>query len=256
MVVATEACRGIAAITPTMTDSNDRNDTDRTEIGRRTALKGGAAGLAALGLGTLGAGTAAAESADKIYTTGSTLEKLDAEQKNSGDTNSGPVTLLSGEVKLSTPTDLLIYTTMETSLFTSVKQKGKKDDASRAEAGVYGWIEIDGIPVPVDASGWDGDTTVNDDERVVFDRRAYSLDYYDLDDDETMIESYIGTRSAQGFNWFALNIDSNFGSGDTHTVELKGKVELEVDNDGEASALVGDRTMFVQPVKLPNGATY
>lgn len=183
------------------------------------------------------------------------MEKLEAAQKNSGSTNTGPVTLLSGDVKLSTPTDLLIYTTAETSLFTKVKQKGNKDDASRSEAGIYAWIEIDGIPVPVSSSGWDGDTEVNEDERVVFDRRAYSLEYYDLDDDETMIESYIRTRSAQGFNWFALDVDSNFPD-DIHTVELKGKVELDVDNDGEAAALVGDRTMFVQPVKLPNGATY
>lgn len=236
---------------------------DGFAIDRRNAMKGGAVGLAAVGLGALGTGIVGAESADKIFTTGSTMKKLAAQQKKNGSTNTGPATLLEGDVKLSTPTDLLIYTTAETSLFTKVKDKGNDKDAARATAGVYAWIEIDGIPVPVSTSGWDGDSTVNEDERVVLDRREFSLDYYNVESDDTLddneITAYIDTRSASGFNWFALNVDRNFPAGDgTHHVAFRGQVELELaDNeDGEAAALVGDRTMFVQPVKLPTGETY
>lgn len=228
-------------------------DTDR-----RTALKGlGAAGLG-VALGGLASGTAAAgdsDPADKIMVDASTVDKLETRQTKNGSTNNGPLELLSGEIKLSTPTDVLIYVSLETSLFTKVKEKGNKDgDASKAKAGMKGWIEIDGTPIPVSASdGLDGD--LDDHDKVVFNRRDYSLKYYDLDDDETAIESFIKTRSAHGFNWYAFNVDENFGN-TTHTVSLQGQVELEVEDDGEAAALVGPRTMFVQPVKMPNDATY
>ncbi|MFC7096832.1 hypothetical protein [Halobaculum marinum] len=222
--------------------SDDADDTaERTalELGRRTVLAAGAAGL---GLSALGTGVASASHspADKLSAVGSTLELVEAAQSNGGSASSSTaVTLLSGSMKTSSPTDLILQATVESGLYTDIKTKG--NDESWANAGLTCWVEVDGEEVPV-TSGSDG--------AVVFNNREFGMKTSNFENEEAMIELFLRTRSANAFNWLTLNV----GSG-THTIELKADLDVYASGKGSAKALVGPRTLIVEPTKLANDAT-
>lgn len=209
---------------------------DSIKFDRRTAMKGGAAALGLLTLGGFGAGSAvAASGANKVYMADPSLAELSASVSNQG-SNADVVTLASGVMKTSTNTDLIIQATAEVSLHTDIKTKG--NDESTATAGVTCWVEIDGNPV-----SWG----VDDDGRVVFNNREFGLKVSDFVEEEPMLELFLRTRSAHGFNWYAPDV----GAGE-HTIELKGQIESYVDGQGDAKALVGPRTLIVEPVNMSN----
>ncbi|MGH9998962.1 MAG: hypothetical protein ACRD90_03760, partial [Nitrosopumilaceae archaeon] len=68
--------------------------------------------------------------------------------------------------------------------------------------------------------------------------------------DPSFFDAYLRTKSTHGFNWVALNV----GSG-VHTVEVKAMLTSAVIGDGDASVMVGKRTLIVEPVKLANDVT-
>ncbi|MFB6170200.1 MAG: hypothetical protein ABEJ06_03550 [Haloarculaceae archaeon] len=231
--------------------SDEDQTDDGIEFDRRTALKGGAAGLAALGLGGLATGSAAASSgANKVFSGEAKLEQLDlAKRETSGDA----VTLMSGTFDTGDNADIVINATAEVGLYTEIKTKG--NDSSVAKAGVECWVELDGEPVaypPIDGgtlgTDFTGDTgtyTRENEGSVVFNNREFGLKTSDFDDLDAKIELFIRTRSSHGFNWYATDI----GKGE-HTLALKANISQYVDGKGEAKALVGPRSLIAQPVNM------
>lgn len=165
--------------------------------------------------------------ADKMAVSGSTLSV-----SAPGET----VTLLTGTMKTSSPTDLVLAVSLECSILTQVTTVG--NDESQAFGQVEVWIEIDGQPVGV----IDGD-----DGKVVFCNRTHRQTTTLFDDEDATIQGYIETRSSHSFNWIALNLGSA-----THTIEVKASLSEEATNNALAKAVVGKRTLVAEPTKLAN----
>lgn len=252
-----------------MTEETPSNDDG---IDRRTALKGGAASLGLLALGGLGTGTATADHdpANKGAAAGSNIQVAEVAKQNSDNISSfhtflGPFDMkTSGDEKQS----LVFQPTIESSLFTDVKVKGN-DTSSTAKAGVLGWVEIAGdatggawqmvtaggdlVDPPSSPSALadafttlDGSTNWPVNGVVAFNTRDLKLewDIADLEDDD-MLALYLRTRSANAFNWIARPVNG------TNSVRLRGALYVYVDDDNaEAQAMVGNRTMHVVPTKL------
>jgi len=259
-----------------MTNADDTTDEQSTNSGpaldRRTTLKGGAVGLAALGLGALGSGTAAADHdpANKVAAAGSDMKIAEVAKQNSENISEfytllGPFDMkTSGDEKQS----LVFQPTIESSLFTDVKVKGN-DTSSTAKAGVLGWVEIKG-----DATGdnWqmvtadgnyvdppqspsdlaDAFTTLDGNSDwpvrgvVGLNTRDFKLET-DLTTatDADLLALYLRTRSANAFTWVARPVNGK------NTVRLRGCLYVYVDDKkAEAQAMIGNRTMYVEPTKL------
>jgi hypothetical protein len=189
-------------------------------------LLAGLAGVLAAALLLTSAGASAVHSpAGRVVAAGSAVDVF------------GPgedVPLLSGTIKTSTPTDLILSVTLECTLATDVTVTGTGEAESLGLVRV--WVEIDGAPVPVAAGDPDG--------KVVFCDRAHRMQRLDQhEDDEEAL--FAGTAAGHGFNWFALDV----GNG-THTVVVKGELEMMVDGTAEAHASVGKRTLIVEPVMI------
>lgn len=241
-------------------------------VGRRNALKGGAVGLAALGLGAIGTGTVAGDHdpANKVAAAGSDTKIAEVAKNNSDNISTfhtflGPFEMkTSGDEKQS----LVFQPTIESSLFTDVKVKGN-DTASTAKAGVLGWIELKGdttgdvwqmvtaegnyVDPPSDPSALadafetlDGDNDWPVRGVVGFNTRDFKLET-DLtkETDGDLLALYLRTRSANAFTWIARPVNG------TNTVRLRGALYVYVDDDkAQAQAMVGNRTMYVEPTKL------
>lgn len=178
-----------------------------------------------------------AKPADKMAVDGSTLEVMTTEVSEGA--TSEEHTILSGQMKTSTVTDLVFQITAECALWTDVTTVG--NDESQAVATVNVWVELDGEPVPVtEAQPEDAD--------VVFCHRDYEVVTENWDDEDAVTERYLETRHANAFNWITLNV----GNGE-HDIEVKAQLEAHVDGSGTAQAAIGDRTLVADPVKLaPN----
>ena len=282
-----------------MTRETARND--GIALDRRTALKGGAAGLALLGLGGLGTGSVAAdhEPANKTAAAGSTTEVFSSPEGESGSEIATLLEVPNVKTSGSEQDTLLFQPTVESSLFTRVESDGTngngknkdKDDGSWdsiATAGVLGWIEIKGDetgdqwryvstdghvaydePVPTDPSDLVNDGTLADAAAnvVTFNSRDFKLEWdvqdlidaveelqdevYEDDDEYTeefdlLLDLYLRSRSAGGFNWIARGVNG------VNDLRLRACLYDYTDGDAEARAVVGNRTMVVQSMKLPH----
>lgn len=174
--------------------------------------------------------TATHSPANKVSAVGSTVEVA-----GPGET----LTILAGSMRTSSPTDLILQVTLECSILTQVTTVGNDDQQAFGRIEV--WVEIDGEPVGV---------TAGDDGRVVFCDRAHRQTTSLFDDDDATIESYLKTRTANAFNWVALNT----GSG-VHTLEVKAHFTEEATDNAVAQAVIGKRTFVAEPTKLANDAT-
>lgn len=195
--------------------------------------------------------------ADKLAVAGSTVEFLHASSGGGaadglldagltdalGEPTSEVVSLLSGTLRTSSPTDLLVRVSAECALWTNVTTVG--DDDQEAVATVTLWVELDGAPIGVSS-----DDTGADAGRVVFCNRAYHVVTTDWDDENASLAQYLRTRSANAFEWMTLNV----GNG-VHTLVVKAELATQVSEAGEAAAAVGKRTLVVEPVKLANDAS-
>ena len=207
-----------------------------------------------------------------------------------GENTSGIETLLQlNEVKKSSSwqDSLVFQPSIESSLVTDVGLTGDYD-RSRAATGVLGWIEIresdggdwqmvtvdDDLVAPPDASEIDDEgSLVGDTERVAdlargvvayntrdfqaeWDLREITEAIEELDEDdilesdwdELFLDLYLRTRSANSFNYTKTNLPG------THDVRLRGALHVFVDDDTDedvyAEAIVGNRTMLVEPRKI------
>ena len=159
--------------------------------------------------------------------------------------------VLTGTLRASKPTDLVIQVTAECALWTTVATFGG-DSMSEARATVTLTPYLDGVPVAVTGGG---------PASVVFCDRLHRATVSDLDDDDARMEHFLATRSANAFNWIALNV----GSG-VHVIEIVATLETSLSNADDEDAFpggidhplvqagVGLRTLVVEPTKLANDA--
>lgn len=190
--------------------------------------------------------------ANKVSVAASTMERMQTQLVEGASSSS--VELLRGKMKTSAPTDLVLQVAAECALVTNTVNVGDSD--SEAVATVRVWVEIDGKPVSVSQNA-------GDNGQVVFCNRAFRssiANFADQDDieeeddgvkEEEELRLYERTRSAHAFNWIKLNV----GKG-THSIVVRSILEAEVTGAGTATAIVGSRTMVVEPTKLANDASF
>ncbi|MHB8606311.1 MAG: hypothetical protein ACYDCK_13765 [Thermoplasmatota archaeon] len=188
-------------------------------------------------------GQSASQPANKMAVSGSALELMST--SITGGQQSENVTLLTGTIKTSSPTDLIISLTAECALWTDTIVVGNSDSQSVAQ--VVAWVELDGKAIPVAA----GDTGAGA-GRVVLCNRLFEMQTQNFppEDQNATIKTFDHTRQANAFNWITLNV----GSG-THSFVVKAEMDLSVSGMGNAQAAIGKRTLVVDPTMLAQDAT-
>jgi len=155
---------------------------------------------------------------------------------------SGPgtaVTLLTGSMKTSNTEDAVVTVSAECDILTQVETTGNDD--SRAFGQIEIWVEIDGTPIPVAS-----DDTGADAGHVVFCNRAHeqTTSGFTFDSNAT-IKTFQDTRTANSFQWITLNLAAG-----THVFDVKATLTTTATNNAVAQAVVGKRTLTVDPTQL------
>jgi hypothetical protein len=205
-----------------------------------------AAGLVAVALsgGYLAQGTfAAGIPANKVAASGSTVEEVGANTER---------VILSETVKINNPTDLILSATAECALTTEVSN-GADGNSETAFGQIEMWVTIDHVVVPISTPDTRGG-------RVVFCNRAQSQQWTNSanstdGDQNDKITQHLDTRTANGFNWMALNVGETYpGTEDNvHLVELHARwTTSNPTASSMATATVGNRTLILEPVKAWN----
>lgn len=184
--------------------------------------------------------TATHTPADKVVASGSTVEVGEPGQE---------LTLLSGTLRSSAPSDLLISVTAECAIATDLTTEG--NDTAEATGVAEVWVEVDGTAIGVNNVGTSTTTAEpQDDGKAVFCQRAYRRETSMFDDQDATIKTFLRTREASGFNWVALNVGKGI-----HTVEVLAELTETTVNEATADVAIGDRTVIVEPAKLANDAS-
>jgi hypothetical protein len=90
-------------------------------------------------------------------------------------------------------------------------------------------------------------------DQVTFCSRTYSRTVTDAEDPldgQDIEDDFIDTKNANSFNWLRLNM----GSG-AHTIVVKATLTEATNGDATAEAVIGNRSLIVEPEKLANDAT-
>lgn len=168
------------------------------------------------------------------------------------------VELLSVVMKTSKPEDLILQVTLECTIFTQLDTGGSTAPGATSSAYSHGsvqvWVTVDGNIVPISDSSMPpqnpADQTVGTDaDKVTFCDREYQRTVTDGEnplDGLDRTQDYIRTKSSHAFNWIRLNT----GSG-THTIRVLANLTAVAmgQMDTTAQALVGNRTLIVEPTK-------
>jgi hypothetical protein len=225
------------------------------------------------------------EPADKAVATASDLESTSS--------NNAPITVLQERMRVDTTADLILQLSSECSILTSLFTEGGTEKGGSETDSAFGqvkmFIEIDGHRVPVSRDDTaapnadESDANGDDFGEAVFCNRTYTrrvtdtedpLDGWDSEDD------FIRTRTANAFNWLALNVGTDdptnsntFEAYDSpangnNIVDIVVKAEFQKNpgacttpaTDGQATplgetcaeALVGSRTLIVEPTHASN----
>jgi hypothetical protein len=209
--------------------------------------------VAAIGIAvpaTLAATSGGGTPANKAVAAGSTLAIVGANQTQ---------TLLTATFKTSKPEDLLLTVSAECSILTQLVTNNNNPSAD-AQAGVHMWLTLDGKVIPVqDASAPPQDPSqqaAGDPAKdgVTFCDREYQRTVTNGETAPDGIDTqsdYIRTKSAHAFSWVRLNA----GSGD-HTIALVAQFNDSTSGDpgNVAQAIIGNRTLVIEPTKLANNA--
>lgn len=189
-------------------------------------------------------------SANKVVVAGSTLESLSADLTEPHVEE----VVLSANLKTSS-TDVLFYLTAECALFTKVATQGGAADTSTAEAQVKMYIKVDGKALGINGLT-SADPATGD---VVFCDREHqqTTSFVDEDDDDNpndeYLEQHLRTRTANAFNWVALDLTPG-----THFIEVVAVLDASIDNGNravaDAVATVGRRSLVILPQRLANGS--
>lgn len=186
----------------------------------------------------------------------------------------GPSTehpILEQRMKVSSPADLILGTTLECSILTRLVTDNE-NPSGEATGSVEIRIEIDGKPVPVQTAGLAA-TQPNDDGEVTFCNRTYQRTVTDEEDNTPpdgidREEDYIRTKTANAFNWVALNVGVDEADGGYDSL-ANGNNIIDIvvfarytrsatgctitSETSCADAFVGKRTLVIEPVHAANG---
>jgi hypothetical protein len=167
------------------------------------------------------------------------------------------VELLSVVMKTSKPTDLILQVSLECTIFTRLVTGGSAmpgpTDTSSAHGFVRVWVTLDNEIVRIqDASMPPQNPSVpqgDDSDKVTFCDREYSRTVSDEEnpmDGLDKTDDYIRTKSTHAFNWLRLNT----GSG-VHTIRVMADLDATAAGqpDTTAEAIVGNRTLIIEPTK-------
>jgi len=221
-----------------------------SQLSPRVVIAAGLAGTLAIAV-PAALGTSNAQPANKAVAAGSKTLAIAPGQS---------VPLLSATFKTSKPEDLLINVSLECSILTDVVIKGGPNvssETSSARGLVKVWLDLDGNIVPIqDTSAPPQDPAASgagdDSDKVTFCDRLHRRTVTDQEDPADGIdgsEDYQQTKEANAFNWVRLNA----GSGD-HTLTVFADLETTADQNSQAEAVVGNRTLVIEPTKLANNA--
>jgi hypothetical protein len=185
--------------------------------------------------------------ANKVAAAGSGIEHLSTPV--TGGAGSETVDLMSGRLRATNVTDLLIEVNAECALWTDVATVGSDDQQAFAQVKV--WVEMVNqetgetrvVPVASDDEGEDAG-------KVVFCDRTYQrVTRFHGDDEDHEIDTFLRTRSANSFTW----VDLNVGRGIWEIV-VKAEINKQATSLGTANAAIGKRTLIVQPERFANDA--
>ena len=187
--------------------------------------------------------------ADKVAAAGSKRVVIAAGQTE---------TIMSATFKTSKPSDLMIQTALECSIFTQLLTNNT-DNSATAGARVRVWVELDGKIVRVQSISTPPQDPAaqpagDDSDKATFCDREYSRT---VTDDETNVpldgidaeDDYIRTKSTHGFNWIRMNAGSGI-----HRLDVKAELTTNSDGQATAEAEIGNRTLIVEPTKMANNA--
>jgi len=217
---------------------------------RRVLMGAALLGTAAIAVPTTLAATSGGTPANKAVASGSKRAVIGPNAE---------LTLLTATFKTSKPTDLLITASLECSILTSLTTNNANPQAS-AQSGVRAYLRMDGKVVPIeDTSAPPQDPSDNGNgtalaDGVTFCDREYTRTVTDGEDPADGIDQtsdYIRTKSAHSFSWVRLNAGSGM-----HTLELIGQFTQATTPppSANAEAIVGNRTLIIEPTKLANDA--
>ncbi|MDQ1438070.1 MAG: hypothetical protein QOK43_1699 [Acidimicrobiaceae bacterium] len=152
-------------------------------------------------------------------------------------------TLMTAQMKTSSPADLLFQVTAECTILSSITNTGSETQSYKATVEV--WIEVDGKPVPVvpgvTTNGASGSTPNPDSGRVIFCNREFTrTTTYDSQNES--IKDVENTTQANGFNWVALNVGNGI-----HNIAVKAHFTDTNNGDIFAHGVVDRRTLVVEP---------
>jgi hypothetical protein len=171
-----------------------------------------------------GSGSTTNLPADKMTVAGSNVEVA---------TPDTDVVVLQAQMRTSNVADLVFQVSSECSIVTDVTNTG--DTTSSAEGTIQMWVTVDDKPVGV-IPGTQGQS---DTGMVTFCNRKYSTTTSGFLPTQT-IETYEATKSANAFNWVAMNV----GSG-VHTIKLHAMLTHDETGTATDSMVVGNRTLVV-----------
>ena len=169
-------------------------------------------------------------------------------------------TIMTATMRTSKPTDLMMHTALECSIFTQLVTNNT-DNSATAGARARVWLEVDGKIVSLIQNSQppqNGTTPAsgNDTDKVTFCDREYSRtvtndEQLDLLNEVDQQDDYISTKSAHGFNWVQMNLGSGI-----HTIAVKATLTTEAEGaEGTTAELeIGNRTLVVEPTKMANDA--
>lgn len=165
-------------------------------------------------------------------------------------------TIMTATMRTSKPTDIMIHTGMECSIFTQLLTNNT-DNSATAGARARVWIEVDGKIVSLTQNSMppQNDTVPssgNDSDKVTFCDREYSRTVTDDENPLDGIDSqddYIRTKSTHGFNWVRMNMGSGI-----HTIAVKAELTTATEGQATAELEIGNRTLIVEPTKMANDA--
>jgi hypothetical protein len=161
--------------------------------------------------------------------------------------------LLTQRLRTSKPTELLINVSAECSIITDVVNFGSEVSEARGALKLYLESENEStgetrrIGVTQASTGPNESEDGADSEVVFCDRLHRQTTAFHGDDEDHEIEQYLETRSANAFNWLALNMGSA-----VHTVRLYAVYESYNTAGSMAKGAIGSRTMIIEPVRAKN----
>lgn len=217
-------------------------------LSRPKAFVAGAIALAVAGSPLAQGSYAAGIPANKVAASGSETEVIGANQS---------AVVLSETVKINNPTDLILGVSLECAILTQVTNSAN-GQTERAFGEIKISVRINGKHVPVAQ----GDA---DQGQVVFCSRAQEQQWSDGpanpdgtdptdEDDDDQLRQYLDTRTANAFNWMALNVGTEYGGteNNTHKIEVVATWTTDATAGALAEAVVGNRTLILEPVKAMN----